>query len=169
MKAATTFSGLPIVAFALFVCLGTAVCSGQTAQKTNQRDSADEAVVKSVVDHWRQAWERFDASVLRGDYAADADWLNAFGVRKKGDDILLFVAQVLKRPGVQARRTAWGEIQVRFVRPDVAIAYRDYQTLGMKSIDGRDLGERRTHANWLLTKEGGNWRIASQVISDEVQ
>src|SRR5262249_8392718 len=119
--------------------------------------------------HWRQAWQKFDGAVLHGDYAEDADWLNAFGVRKKGGaEIVEFVSQVVKRPNVQGRQTKWGEIHVRFVRPDVALAYRDYQTLGQKRPDGQELPERHTHANWMLTKEGAKWRIASHIISDEM-
>jgi uncharacterized protein (TIGR02246 family) len=132
--------------------------------------AGDEAAVKNVVDHWRQAWERFDGSALQGDYTEDADWLNAFGIRKKGSaEIVAFVSEVVRRPGVQGRHTPWGEIHVRFVRPDVALAYRDYQTLGHKMLDGKELPERRTHATWTLIKDGGKWRIASHVISDEQQ
>jgi len=44
----------------------------------------EEAAVRAVVLHWQQSWDNFDPSVLQGDYADDADWLNAFGVRIKG-------------------------------------------------------------------------------------
>lgn len=161
-----------IVALVTSFCLGVALLPGQGPKAGgNPRDPVqDQAAVKTIVDHWRQAWEHFDASILREDYADDADWQNAFGVRKTGSaDILAFVGQVLKRSGVQGRRTTWGEIHVRLVRPDVAVAFRDYQTVGHKTPDGRELAERRTHANWLLIKEGGRWRIASHVISDEIQ
>jgi len=130
--------------------------------------AADETAVRSIVDHWRQAWQAFDGAVLGGDYADDADWLNAFGVRKKGGaEIVAYVSEVVKRPTVKERQTTWGEIHVRFLRPDVALAYRDYRTIGHKLPDGRELPERRTHANWVLTKQAGKWRIASHVISDE--
>ncbi|HEY2360771.1 MAG TPA: hypothetical protein VGK36_06635 [Candidatus Angelobacter sp.] len=69
----------------------------------------DEATVRAIVNHWQQSWENFDASVLAGDYADDADWLNAFGVRiKGGDKIVEFVSKVVKRPTVQGRHTTWG-------------------------------------------------------------
>ena len=151
------------MAFAMVLCLGI----GAVAQP--RASAEDEAAIKAIVDHWRQAWERFDGGVLQSDYADDADWLNAFGVRKKGAEIAPFVSQVVKRPGVQERRTTWGETHVRFVRPDVALAWRDYQTLGHKTLDGKELPERKTHANWVLTKDGGKWRIASHVISDDQQ
>ncbi len=144
------------------------LCLEAASQTNSQRSSSDEASVKAIVDHWRQAWERFDGSVLQGDYAEDADWLNAFGVRKNGgSEIVAYVSEVVKRPLVQGRQTTWGEIHVRFVRPDIAFAYRDYQTVGHKTPDGHEMAPRHTHANWVLAKEAGVWRIVSHVISDE--
>lgn len=130
--------------------------------------ASDQAAIRAIVDHWRQTWDRFDASVLAGDYTENADWQNAFGVRKKGSaEIVAFVSAVVKRPTNQGRHTTWKDPEIRFVRPDVAIAYRDYQTGGNKSMDGKDAPERSTHSTWILVKDGGKWRIASQVISDD--
>ena len=131
-------------------------------------NSDDEAAVRAIVSHWQQSWDSFDTSVLKGDYAADADWLNAFGVRMKGSaKILEFVTTVVKRPTSQGRHTTWGDISVRFLRPDVALATRDYSTVGHKTLDGREMPTRSTHSTWVLTKDNGRWRIASQVICDD--
>jgi uncharacterized protein (TIGR02246 family) len=128
----------------------------------------DEAAIRIIINHWQQAWENHDASILSGDYAEDADWLNAFGIRLKGGaKIVGFVSTVVKRPNVQGRQTTWGEPTVRFVRPDVALAYRDYATVGHKTPSGQEMPERKTHATWFLTKDGGKWRIASHVICDD--
>lgn len=134
------------------------------------RGSADdETAIRTIVNHWQQSWEKFDASVLAGDFTDDAEWLNAFGVRQKGGaNIVAFVSQVVKRPQVQGRRTTWDEPQVRFLRPDVAIASRTYTTVGHKTLSGTELPERHTHSTWVLTKDNGQWRIANWVISDEM-
>lgn len=130
--------------------------------------ASDQAAIRAIVDHWRQTWDRFDASALAGDYTEDADWQNAFGVRKKGNaEIVAFVSAVVKRPMNQGRHTTWKDPEIRFVRPDVAIVYRDYQTGGNRTADGKDAPERRTHSTWILVKDAGKWRIASQVISDD--
>ncbi|HEX3586699.1 MAG TPA: SgcJ/EcaC family oxidoreductase [Candidatus Angelobacter sp.] len=128
----------------------------------------DEAAVRAIINHWQQNWEDFDASVLAGDYADDADWQNAFGVRLKGGaKIVEFVSTVVKRATVQGRHTTWGEPSVRFLRPDVALAYRDYTTVGHKILNGQEMPRRNTHSTWILTKDGGKWRIASHVICDD--
>lgn len=153
-----------------FVLLQAGLAWGQpTSQKSKQIGSADdEAAIRIIVNHWQQMWEKFDASVLAGDYADDADWRNAFGVRQKGSaNILAFMTRMVKRPNVQERHTTWDAPQIRFVRSDVAIASRDYRTRGHKTLDGTEMPERHTHCTWLLTKDDGKWRIASQVISDD--
>jgi uncharacterized protein (TIGR02246 family) len=143
-------------------CIAFSAASGQQAAE-------DEKAVRAIVLHWQEGWSKFDASALAGDYADDADWQNAFGVRLKGRAaILAFMTAMYKRPNVQGRRTTWDEPKIRFLRPDVAVAYRDYQTIGHKAIDGSEMPQRKTHSTWFLTKDGGRWRIASQIISDDI-
>jgi len=138
----------------------------QAISQTNRQ--ADEVAIKEIVDHWQQAWNTYNASVLEGDYADDADWMNSFGVKNKGSaKILSFMAVALKSPEVAGRHTVWNEPRIRFVRPDVAIVYRDYQTVGQKTTAGKDMPQRNTHSTWVLSKELGKWRIVSQVISDD--
>lgn len=153
------------------VCIAIIVASGQPrSQNPNQATVAqDETAIRAIVNHWQQAWSKFDASILEGDYADDADWSNAFGIRNKGSaKILAFMTAMFKRPAVQGRRTTWDEPRIRFVRSDVALVSRDYQTLGHKTLDGNEMPERKTHSTWLLTKDDGKWRIVSQIISDEI-
>jgi uncharacterized protein (TIGR02246 family) len=166
MKFILVFLGLLIVGS--FASAQTGASAPKQAAKVQAGTAEDEAAVRAIVNHWQQSWENFDASILAGDYAGDADWLNAFGVRINGGaKIVEFVSKVVKRPGVQDRHTTWGEPTVRFVRADVALASRDYTTVGHKTLNGQEMPPRNTHSTWLLTKDGGKWRIASQVISDD--
>ena len=153
----------------LLLLLAVSACAQTGPNKPAQPASTeDEAAVRAIVLHWQQSWEHFDASILQGDYADDADWLNAFGVRIKGGaKIVEFVSRVVKRPGVQGRQTTWDEPVIRFIRPDVAVAYRDFRTVGHKTLDGKEMPQRNTHSTWILTKDSGKWLIASQVISDD--
>jgi uncharacterized protein (TIGR02246 family) len=158
-----------VLAVVGWTCIVVSAASGQPQKPKQVGTAEDETAIRAIVNHWQQAWGKFDASILEGDYADDAEWTNAFGVRNEGSaKILAFIAVVFKRPNVQGRRTTWNEARVRFVRSDVALAYRDYQTLGHRTPDGKEMPQRNTHSTRLLTKDGGKWRIASQVISDDV-
>jgi uncharacterized protein (TIGR02246 family) len=138
------------------------------ARALGQLSSGDEAAIRAIVNHWQQTWDKFDASVLEGDYREDADWLNAFGVRIEGGaKIVSFMKQMVQRPNVQGRQTTWEAPRIRFLRSDVAVVYRDYKTIGHKLPDGTEMPQRNTHGTWVLTKDGARWRIATQVIYDD--
>lgn len=142
--------------------------AGLVAVQISAGTPEDEAAIRTIVNHWQKTWDNHDASYLAGDFAEDADWLNAFGVKIQGSaKILAFMAGMVKRPNVQGRQTTWGEPRIRFIRSDVAIAYRDYKTIGHRTLDGKEMPQRNTHATWFLTKDGGKWRISSQVIYDD--
>ena len=148
------------------VFVSVALAVGQATSQAAEQ--ADEAAIRAIVSHWQQAWDNFNASVLDGDYAEDADWMNAFGAKEKGPTkIMSYMIEVLRRPSVAGRHTVWNEPQIRFIRPDIAIAYRDYQTVGQKTLSGKEMPQRNTHSTWVLSKENGKWRIVSQMISDD--
>jgi uncharacterized protein (TIGR02246 family) len=153
-----------MTAILVFVLVRAGLAYGQGGS------SPDEAAVRAIVNHWQQHWEKLDAALLDGDYAPDAELLNAFGVRLKGsENILSFMAQVVKRPNMQGRQTTWDAPSIRFLRTDVAIASRDYRTRNHPTLNGQQMPERHTHCTWVLTKDDGKWRIASQIISDDNQ
>jgi uncharacterized protein (TIGR02246 family) len=159
---------------ALVIVLIAASAAGVASAQSNSHEvrqpgtTEDEIAIRTIVNHWRQMWENFDASYLKSDYADDADWLNAFGVRIEGGaKILAFMEGMVRRPNVQGRQTMWAEPRIRFVRSDVALAYRDYRTVGHKTLDRKEMPQRNTHATWVFIKDGGKWHIASQVIYDD--
>src|SRR5581483_849637 len=159
MKYIVSFLGLAAIVIS---------ASAQAGSQKSKVATEDEAAVRTIVLHWQQSWEKFDASVLQGDYAGDADWLNAFGVRIKGGaKIVEFVSRVVKRPTVQGRQTTGDEPVIRLGRPDVAVAYRNYRTVRHKTLARKEMPQRNTHSTWILTKDNGKWLIASQVISDD--
>jgi len=158
-------------AFSLAV-FASIMIAAATAQPSSVRQHLgtpeDEAAIRTIVNHWQQTWDNFDASFLAGDFAEDADWQNAFGIKIQGSSkILEFMEGMVKRPTVQDRHTTWDEPKIRFVRSDVALAYRDYRTVGHRTLDGKEMPQRNTHATWVLTKDRGKWRISSQVIYDD--
>ena len=159
-----------LFAIAFFLAITGGFIRGQASlsRPNDIGSAADKAAIQKIVNDWQQTWDRFDASMLQDDYTDDADWLNAFGVRLKGSQAILdFMSKVVKRPNVQDRHTTWNEPAIRFLRPDVALASRDYKTVGHRTLNGKEMPQRNTHSNWLLTKDAGKWHIASQVISDD--
>src|SRR5437764_15332393 len=64
----------------------------------------DKDAVTSVVERNIAAFRDFDADRVSGTYADDADWTNAFGVRRRGRaDNRDFLTNLFDRPQYRAR------------------------------------------------------------------
>ena len=65
----------------------------------------DEAAIQQVIANWDNGWKVFDAELATRDYAADADWTNAFGLSRKGRaDVHKFLADFYQHPGTRSRK-----------------------------------------------------------------
>ncbi len=66
----------------------------------------DNDAVTSVVERNIAAFRDFDAGRVSGTYADDADWTNAFGVRRRGRaDIREFLTNLFARPQFRVPRS----------------------------------------------------------------
>lgn len=129
---------------------------------------ADEAAIRAIVERWDNGWARFDADLASQDYAADADWTNAFGLSRKGrTEIHEFLARIYKSAQITPRRSTPSRSEIRFPRPDVAAAASYRETVGQKTQSGDVYPTRKTRDLRVLVKENGRWVIVSHLIADE--
>ena len=134
------------------------------AQATSK---GDQAAVEQVIEHWNTAWQTKDAKLAAQDYSDNADWTNAFGMKKKGRaEIEKFLAEVFSLPFVMAGQSKTVEQSVRFIKPDVALAVTRVERAGQLTPSGEQLGTRQTSHLRALVKSGGSWKIISHLISD---
>ena len=127
-------------------------------------DASDEAAIRQVIAHWDKIWHGGEAADVARDYADDADWMNAFGVYKRGGaEILAFFVPF----GKMNRDTAVKDLKIRYVRPDVAAVWEYYETAGRRTTSGNVYPPRKTHSLRVLAKNNGRWTIVSHLIMDE--
>jgi uncharacterized protein (TIGR02246 family) len=134
--------------------------------------STDEEAVRKVVNGFPEAWNRHDMNAFGALFAPDADFVNVTGAHWKGrESIQLYHAFVhgavpIDSAGVTPPKAIYGifktsilqfkQIDVRFLRKDVAMAHIQTELLG----DARTKDPRRTLVVFILTQEGGRWLIA---------
>jgi uncharacterized protein (TIGR02246 family) len=125
----------------------------------------DDAAIREIIGRWDSLWRGADTATALQDYAEDADWMEAFGVYRRGrTEIVRFFAP----NGPMHRDTSPSRISIRYVRPDVAVVWSYYETAGQHSVSGQNTYPvRKTHSLRVLTKEKGRWAIISQLIMDE--
>ena len=139
---------------------GAAACAIGTSAARAQRDTAgDEAEILAVMARGADAFNRHDAAAAAAVYASDADLVNVRGDHLKGAaEIEQGLARAFATRYKDARMKR-GEVGIRFLRPDVALAYVTNE-ITVAGGDGaptvhRELGLR------VFVKDGGAWRIAA--------
>jgi uncharacterized protein (TIGR02246 family) len=161
---------MKIIIAAVLLIAATSAAFSQTSNQKKQSDknAADEAAIKRILANWDKGWNDFNAQLAAMDYSDDADWLNAFGRKKKGKaELQQFLTELFVRPDMKTARFTTISISIRFVRPDVAVTYTDFEGVGQKTLSGQEMGKRVGHQIRVLTKAGGKWLIISHQIMDE--
>jgi uncharacterized protein (TIGR02246 family) len=132
---------------------------------------SDEDAVRQAVSGFADAWNRHDMDAFGKLFAPDADFVNVAGDWWKGRDAIqerhayAHGTIPVDTPGDEPRY--WGifknstlrftQIEVRFLRKDVAVAHVSMELLG----DARTTNPRRTTATFVLTRQDGGWLIAA--------
>jgi uncharacterized protein (TIGR02246 family) len=124
--------------------------SGLSQGPTSQ--PKDEAAIRDVVKEYLASRERRDAAALGALFTNDADQLVSSGEWRKGREALVKgTLTSSERPG---KRTIVLET-IRFPTADVAIADGRYEITGGQDPD------RRMWSSFVMTRQGGTWRIAA--------
>ena len=128
---------------------------------------SDQSLIEQVVENWNTAWQTKDAKLAAQDYSDDADWTNAFGMKRKGRaEIEKILGEVFSLPFVMAGQSETANQSIRFIKPDVALVITRVERAGQRTPSGAELGTRQTSHLRVLMKSGGRWRIVSHLISD---
>ena len=146
--------------------LGIALLSGAALAQTIT-SKRDQAAVEQTVANWNKAWQTKDAKLAAQDYSNDADWTNAFGMKRKGRaEIEKILTEVFSLPFVMEGESKTAEQSVRFIKPEVALVATLVERAGQRTPSGAELGLRRTHHLRVLMRSEGRWEIVSHLISD---
>jgi uncharacterized protein (TIGR02246 family) len=131
---------------------------GSSVGRADKGTAADEAAIREVMASGADAFNRGDAPAAGAVYASDADLVNVRGDHLKGSAAIeqgLARAFATRYKDARMKR---GEISIRFLRPDVALAYVTNEITvgeGSGATVHRELGLR------VFVKDGGAWRIAA--------
>ena len=130
-------------------------------------EHADRAAIEKAIHHWNTAWDTKDSALAAQDYAADADWTNAFGMVRKGRaEIQATLAEVFALPFVMAGDSETVDQSIRFLGPDTALVLTRVQREGQKNPGQQSIGTRHTSHLRVFSRIDGRWQIVSHLISD---
>ena len=128
----------------------------------------DETAVYEVLLKIGAAFRGLDATGVEDLYVEDADWTNAFGTTLRGNrEIVHYLRELFADAHFAAGAPVKPpEAWVRFLGDDVAVAKTYLERAGQETSSGETLPVRRNHSLKVLRKEGGTWRIVSDLYMD---
>jgi uncharacterized protein (TIGR02246 family) len=121
----------------------------------------DEEAIKAIMAATTEAFSKHDAKAWVQHCTPDAQLVTVRGESMKG------VAQIEKGLAAifqtRARRATLKtlDVSVRFIRPDVALAYLTNELSGLLSPEGETLPPHQELSIRVLVKDQGTWRITA--------
>jgi uncharacterized protein (TIGR02246 family) len=130
--------------------------------------AGDSLAILSAVERWEEAWRTHDPILASQDYSDDADWTNAFGMRRFGRAAIQELIEEVFRLGfVMAGETEYEYHDFMVLRPDVVLLRSRAIRTGQQLPDGTVEEPRRTNHLRTFVRRTGDWLIVSHLIGDE--
>ena len=121
----------------------------------------DEVAIKNVIVTMTEGFNKHDAEASTRMYQPDADFVSVRGEMGLGREA---AEKTLRRIFETRAKTAalkTEEVQIRFIRPDVALAHVTNELSGLVAADGQNLPSHRELSLRVFVKDDGVWRLAS--------
>ncbi|HEX7353832.1 MAG TPA: SgcJ/EcaC family oxidoreductase [Mycobacteriales bacterium] len=129
-----------------------------------------DAIAATLIDLQTGFTER-DAERLRTVYSDDADWVNAFGSRKRGSaDIVAYLHGLFRDDNFAAGTlTAEPDSRARVLTPEVVTVSTHLAITGQGMLDGSSLDRDNHSLRVLVRQPDGSWPIVSEMYMDAHQ
>ena len=133
------------------------------AQKVSAKDSTE---ISSKISDWNHAWKVKDYKLATKWYTAHAEFTNAFGQHKIGQQqIESLLNEVFQLSFVMAGDSKVASQKMMLISKDVVLVITTIERAGQQTPDGTSLGIRRT-THHRLFKKYKQWLIVGHLISD---
>jgi uncharacterized protein (TIGR02246 family) len=145
---------------AMAIFLLVSVSLAVTSAKPADSNEADSAAVKKLFNDFNDAFNNHDAHGVAALFTDDADFINTQAVTTHGKAEVEQHLAPLFTGRLKAVRRDVVLRDVRFLGPDAAIVYSNYETIGMVSADGATIPPVKGFYDWTVIKQNGRWLIA---------
>jgi len=147
---------MPMIAM-LMVALAMSSDVVNTAQRRSNR--ADEDAIRRVIADQTAAFNRHEVDTAL--FTEDADFVNVGGTWLKGAAEIERGRRSRFQTALKNARISLLEQDVRFIRPDVAIAHVLDEITGMTGPTGAPVPPQRELSIRVLVKDNGRWLVTA--------
>jgi uncharacterized protein (TIGR02246 family) len=118
----------------------------------------DEIAIRDVVKRVEAGWNAGSGEAFATPFAEDADYVVVNGMHHKGRAVIAEGHERIFSTFYKGSVNTYTVEDVRFLRPDVAIAHVHHV---LKYREGEGMQEATARSTWVLTKNDGEWSIAA--------
>jgi uncharacterized protein (TIGR02246 family) len=118
----------------------------------------DEAAICDNVKHMEEGWNTKNSSLFAKPFAEDADYIVINGTYIKGRKIIEEIHQQIFQTFFKDSTINLSVKQIRLLRPEVALVHVSGHN---KTNQGAEIREWDLMVGLVMTKEAGQWQIAS--------
>ena len=137
------------------------VCMATVASAQAPGNHDDEAAIKTVIVQMTEGFNKHDAEASTRMYQPDADFVSVRGEMGLGREAAEKTLRRIFETRAKAAALKTEEVQIRFIRPDVALAHVTNELSGLVAADGQNLPSHRELSLRVFVKDDGVWRLAS--------
>ena len=117
---------------------------------------ADDAA--ALAARLENAWNTADSPAFTAAFADDADFVNVLGMHARGREAIAAGHEQIFRTVYAGSTVRYAVEAARLLRPDVALVHVQ---AGLDVPGGPMAGHHPARYSMVLTRDGGEWRIAS--------
>ena len=131
-----------------------------TQTKANDGTDKDVEAIKKVIMDGADAWNRMDMKAYAERFAPDVDFVTIRGVWLKGKEETVKGHERILGTVIKGSYVKSVDIQVRFLRPDIAIAH-NVSEMTPREASGSEKPARAQMTHVLVKGKDGRWLITA--------
>lgn len=150
------------------VLLSVVLLASPVRLEAQHLTASDSAAIFTAMERWEEGWRVKDAGWASEVYSSQADWTNAFGMRRIGRPAIHeLLSGVFALPFVMAGDTEYEYHDLTSLSANVALLRSRAIRTGQELPGGTVEAPRRTNHLRVFEKRDGAWSIVSHLIGDE--
>jgi uncharacterized protein (TIGR02246 family) len=132
---------------------------GITEPLRGQRSRADEDAIRQIIASTTEAMNKHNAKALARLYTPDGELDNVFGERWRSPAEIEKLLQVHFDAELREAKFSTSNVDVKFIRPDVAIAHVTNQVSGIVGPNGQHVPTHDERSMRVFVKTNGQWLV----------
>ena len=120
--------------------------------------TTDEGAIEDILKQFEEAWNRYDSASIAALFVEDATFIHIFGGQLDGRTAIEASHRVIFNTIYKDSTATFRLRSVRFVRPDVAVAFGRAHVKFKEGMESREIETRPT---LVAVKDQGKWQVVA--------